>query len=174
MQSWINHHPLLFVGAILLYIVLFWIFVVNAVALVSGWKLLAKHFYSQSPFLGPVWKWQRASIRGAGYNGCLTVGSDPMGLFLDIMAIFHVGHRPLFIPWTEIALRHQPWAPKEIVEIRLGKSEQVKFRIRGELASELQQAAGSSWMLDPNYPPEGPGRSGPETETSHQARFIVK
>lgn len=165
MQAWINHHPALFVAGLLVYIVVFWIFVVNIVALASGWKLLAKRFRAQSSFIGSVWKWQYASIRGAGYNGCLIVGSDPMGLFLDVMAIFHPSHQPLFIPWTEITLRHEPWLPKETVEIRLGQSEQVRFRIRGTLASKIQQAAGSSWSLDLNSV-----RSEPE----HSTRFIVR
>jgi len=174
MQAWINHHPALFVGCLLLYIVLIWLIAVNLVALASGWKLLARRFPAQSPFWGPLWKWQRASIRGAGYNGCLIVGADPTGLFLDIMVIFHTGHRALFIPWTEITLRHEPWAPKDVVEIKLGKSEQVKFRIRGTLASRLQQAAGASWILDLNDPPDGPGRSGPESQRAYSTRFIVK
>src|SRR5215469_12145230 len=150
MQAWINQHPALFVAGILLYILVFWIFVVNMVALASGWKLLTKRFRAQSSFLGPEWKWQYASIRGAGYNGCLIVGADSTGLFLDVMAIFHPGHRALFIPWEEITLRHKPWLPKESVEIKLGSTEQVKFRIRGTLASKMQQAASSSWALDRN------------------------
>ncbi|HEY6350109.1 MAG TPA: hypothetical protein VI636_11940 [Candidatus Angelobacter sp.] len=75
---------------------------------------------------------------------------------------------------TEITQRHEPWVPKELVEIKPGKSEQVKFRIRGTLASRLQQAAGASWILHLNDPPEGPGRSGLESQRAYSTRFIVK
>jgi len=172
-SAWINQHPLLFVSALILCLIAFWIFVVNIISLASGWRLLAKRFRAQQPFRGQIWKWQGAAIRGAGYNGCLIVGADPMGLSLDIMAMFRPGHDPLFIPWTEIALRHEPWLPREPVEIKLGSTEQIRFRIRGTLASQLQQAAGMSWIIDENYPPEGPGRSGPgSNERSYSTRFI--
>src|SRR5579864_443883 len=174
MQAWINHHPALFIGCLFVYLILFWLFVVNIVALASGWKLLAKRFRAQFPFSGAVWKWQSAMIRSTRYNGGLKIGADPMGLLLDVMPIFRVGHPSLFIPWTEITVRHEPWFPREIVEIKLGTGEQVRFRIRGTLASRLQQAAGASWTLDSNYPAGGPGRSGPENQTSSSTRFIVK
>lgn len=172
MQAWIHHHPALFVGAIILYIVLSWTGIVNIIALASGWKLLAKRFRAQLPFPGPIWKWQSAGMRGAQYNGGLKIGANPMGLLLDIVPIFHMGHPPLFIPWAEIVLRHEPWLPRETVEILLGSSEQVRFRMRGTLASQLQQAAGASWIVDQDYPAGGPGRSGPENQTSYSTRFV--
>jgi len=174
LQSRINQHPFLFVGGVVVWILLFWIFVVNMISLASGWRLLARRFRQQLPFMGARRKWQRAVIRGAGYNGCLIVGADPMGLFLDIMVMFRPGHPALFIPWTEITLRHEPWLPTEPVEIRLGSGEQVKFRIRGALASKIQQAAGTSWVVARDYPQEGPGRSGPADHRSHSTRFIAK
>ena len=172
MDDWINQHPALFVAAVFLSLPLFWIFIVNIIATASGWKLLARRFRAQQPFTGPMWKYQRGAMRGAGYNGCLIVGADPMGMFLNIMRIFRPGHPPLFIPWSETTLRHQPWLPKEPVEIRLGSGEQIKFRISGALASQLQQAAGASWTLDKNYPHDGPGRSGPDNQRAQSVRWV--
>lgn len=172
MQAWINHHPGLSVACLVLYIALFWLLVVNLIALASGWKLLAKRFRPQLPFPGPVWKWQSAMLRGARYNGSLNIGADPMGMFLAVMPIFRAGHPPLLIPWIETTLPHQPWLPQQVVELRLGSVEQVRFRIRGTLASQLQQAAGSSWIVDSHYPEGGIGRSGPENQSSYSTRFV--
>ena len=101
MQAWTNHHPALFVACLVLYIALFWLLVVNLIALASGWKLLAKRFRPQFPFPGPVWKWQNAMLRGVRYNGSLKIGADPTGMFLAVMPIFRAGHPALFIPWME-------------------------------------------------------------------------
>jgi hypothetical protein len=146
MQDWINHHPQLFVGLLLLGIACYWILIINLISLAGGWKTLSKRFRLQQPYGGPSWKWQRAMMRMfVSYNGCLIVGADQMGLFLDIMALFRPGHPALFIPWNEVTVARKSWIPKDLVEMRLGSGEQVPFRIRGFLASKLQEAAGQSW-----------------------------
>ena len=164
MQDWINDHRLLFAALVLLAIAVQWCLVVSLISLMSGWRALSGRFRAQQPFMGQKWSWQYARMRGsARYNGCLTLGSDSMGLFMDVMRLFRPGHPALFIPWTEITVRHQPWAASEMVEIRLGSAEQIPFRIIGSLASRLQAMAGSYWLIDKNYPQSGPGRSVPDT-----------
>lgn len=151
MQDFISHHPLVFVGGIFLWIALLWTVIIHGISFASGWRVLAQRFRLQQPYSGPRWPLQSAVMRRfASYNGALTVGADGMGMFLQPMLLFRSGHPALFIPWAEITVRHAPWQPHERVEIKLGSSEQISFRIRGVLASRLQAAAGSYWVLKPN------------------------
>jgi hypothetical protein len=165
MQDLVTDHPLLFAAGLLLALYVFWVLVVILISVGSGWRALASRFRLQQPFLGPKWRWQSARMRrAASYNGCLTVGADTMGLFLAVMSLFRPGHPALFIPWTEITVRRQPWQPNEPVVILLGSSEQISVRLVGSLASKLQANAGSCWVLDKDesYPQGGLGRSGPD------------
>jgi hypothetical protein len=146
MQDWLKNHPLLFVGLLLLGIACYWILIMNLISLTGGWKTLSKRFRLQQPYTGAFWKWQRAMMRMfVSYNGCLIVGADQMGLFLDIMLLFRPGHPALFVPWNEVTVARKSWMANDRVEMRLGRSEQVLFKIRGSLASQLQTAAGQSW-----------------------------
>jgi hypothetical protein len=177
MQDWITNHRLLFSALVVLVIAAHWCFVVYLISIMSGWRTLSHRFQAQQPFMGQKWTWQSAGMRrGARYNNCLTLGSDSMGLFLDVMRLFRPGHPPLFIPWTEITVRHQPWAPGEMVEIKLGRAEQIAFRVPGWMASRLQAMAGSYWQIDKNDPQTGFERSGPENGSAAPSttRFIPR
>src|SRR5215831_5157787 len=163
MQQWINDHRLLFVAIVALLVAAHWCFVVYLISMMSGWRKLSRRFRAEQPFMGQRWSWQSAGMRrSARYNNCLTMGSNSMGLSLDVMRLFRPGHPALFIPWTEITVRQQPWAPGEMVEIKLGTAEQIAFRVTGSVASRLQAMAGSYWLIDKSYPQGGMGRSGPD------------
>jgi hypothetical protein len=72
----------------------------------TGWAVLAQRFRSTYPFAGQIWRWKSARMRrGANYNNCLTIGADPIGLYLSMVFFFRVGHPPLFLPWSEISVR---------------------------------------------------------------------
>jgi hypothetical protein len=146
MQDWTKHHPQLFVGLLFLWIGGFWILINHLIALASGWKKLSNRFRLQQTYSGPTWKWQSALMRRfAAYNNCLIVGADQMGLFLSIMVFFRPGHPALFIPWNEVTVTRTDGILTDLVEITLGHSEQVPFKIRGSLASKLRDAAGQGW-----------------------------
>ena len=44
------------------------------------------------------------SVHLARYNGVLTVGVNPAGLYLAVMPLFRPGHPPLFIPWPDVTV----------------------------------------------------------------------
>lgn len=147
MQPFLNHHfpeifPILFLAV--------WCFVGLLVARMSGWTILARRFRLESSFPGPTWSWQRAQMRyAAGYNGCLTVGADPSGLYLSTMFFFRIGHPPLLLPWHEVSLRRRgKMLFVRYVELSLGREEQIPFRINGTLADRIQAAAGTNWPVE--------------------------
>lgn len=154
MQAWINQHPALFVCCLVAGVVAFRWVLLNLIAWVSGWKILAGRFTAQQPFSRQDSKWNSARMRYfAGYNNCLRVGADHAGLFIQPMLGVRTAHPPLFIPWAEITIE-QPagWLKGGFVSLRLGRSEQIPFTIRQSLAAGLRTAAGSGWPQAPPTP----------------------
>jgi hypothetical protein len=156
MQDWINQYfPVLFP----FYFVALWILVTYWIALTSGWRLLAKRFRFQGVFTGAKWNMQSARMRTmARYNNVLTIGADNTGLFIVPMFLFRAWHPPLFIPWVEItAICKTQLFFFKFVELRLGRSEEVPFRIWARLAAEIEAAAGPGWPTGyeqaPQFPP---------------------
>jgi hypothetical protein len=146
--------PLAAPAAVVLFALFFvtvWCAALFAVSRVSGWALLANRFRTDSPFPGRTWTWQSARLRwGSNYNNCLTLGSDPSGLYLSMMFIFRIASPALLIPWTEVTVwRRRQFLFFRFVEFRLGREEQVPLVIREKLADSLRTAAGTSWPVEP-------------------------
>ena len=140
---WKNSYLLLIVPGFALY----WCFLMWMVSVIGGWRLLAGKFRATSPFSGEQWRWQAAQFRfTAHYNGVLTVGADPMRLYLAIMPLFAFAHPPLLIPWHEIpGWRRRQFLFLKQVELQLGRERPVGMRINERLALKIQAAAGASW-----------------------------
>jgi len=80
---------------------LYWCFICWLLSLISGWQRLYKtHPANVSP------NGKKITVSGnvglVSYSKCLFVHVVPEGIFLSVLFLFAVGHRPLFIPWTEI------------------------------------------------------------------------
>jgi hypothetical protein len=147
MNDWINQNfpvvfPLFFVGM--------WIISTYWVAFMSGWRLLAKRFRLQETFTGQKWKMQSARMRWfSQYNNVLTIGADTAGLFIMPFLLFRAWHPPLFLPWSEITgIRETKFLFVKFVEMRLGRVEEVPFRISASLAAKIQTIAGPEWPAD--------------------------
>jgi len=144
-------NPATAIAVVPLFIVALWTTVGFLISRISGWALLAERFRTDSRFPGPTWGWQSARMRwGCNYNNCLTIGSDPSGLYLSMMFLFRIGSPALLVPWPEVIVwRRRTVLFFQFVEFRLGREEQVPFMIRKKLADSLQSAAGSSWPVEP-------------------------
>ncbi len=146
MQEWINQNfpvifPFFFVGM--------WVLVSYWIALVGGWRLLAKRFRLQGTFTGQKWRMQSARMRWlTQYNNVLTIGADSAGLFMVPLFLFRAWHPPLFVPWSEItSVRETRFLFIKFVEMRLGRVEEVPFRIWASMAAKIQAAAGPEWPI---------------------------
>jgi hypothetical protein len=147
MNDWINQNfPIVFP----IFFVSMWVLVGYWVALVGGWRLLAKRFRLQGTFTGQRWTMQSARMRWlTQYNNVLTVGADTSGLFMVPFVLFRAWHPPLFVPWSEITgIRETRLLFIKFVEMRIGRVEEIPFRIRASLAAKIQAAAGSEWSAN--------------------------
>jgi hypothetical protein len=155
MQNWIDQN---FLYIFPVYFAALWVFVTYWVALLGGWRLLAKRFRMQRTFLGAKWNLQSAQMRWMShYNNALTIGADHTGLFIVPLFLFRLWHPPLFIPWTETSVR--PITRLfffKFVELRLGRQEAIPFAVNLRLAARIEAAAGPGWPLRPQHGMELP------------------
>jgi hypothetical protein len=85
--------PLAFVG--------FWMGVCWLLALVGGWRGLARRYRVHGE-AKPTTQSTSAMLGVVSYNGVLQVGASDTGLELRVMSLFRAGHPPLRIPWTDV------------------------------------------------------------------------
>jgi len=110
------------------------------VALIGGWRTLAKRFRASDPFNRTTFHFQTAWMRFATHYGrCLTFGADADGLSIVPFVLFRLAHPPLFIPWTEVT-RVGPrgfWIFRRVL-FHLGALEQIPLSIPDRLDRKLQ------------------------------------
>jgi hypothetical protein len=149
MQPWILRHPLAFVVADFLLILLIWLLVSFVVSYIGGWFSLARKFRSQAPFTGSKWGGESGMMRGlAHYRNCLVIGASPTGLYLAVFFLFRVAHPPLLIPWNEVTLSRGRKFFMNMVRFQLGREHPIPLSIRESLAGKLKAAAGNAWPIE--------------------------
>jgi hypothetical protein len=133
------------------FFVLLWMSVGLILAQLSGWAELARHDRSINPFKGSKWRFRSCKMRlTTHYNGCLTVGASPQGLYLAVLFLFRIGHPPLEIPWQDI----QTTAGKTLwwrwTEFRFQQAPSVWIRFYGNLGDELL-SSGRAFSTTPSH-----------------------
>jgi hypothetical protein len=88
---------------------LFWCAISYLIATAGGWRALAARYsLAESDFNGTRWHMRSGRMRWTThYNGALTIGADPRGLYMGVLFLFRVGHSPLYIPWEAIDIREE-------------------------------------------------------------------
>ena len=124
----------LIAGGFVAFFTLLWCFVLWIVSWVSGWRRLAEHFGTAFEFRGDVVAFVSARIGIANYSGMLTVGASEEGLYLVPIRIYRLFHRPILVPWTEIAadVRGRPRWPR--VRLTFPASPGVRILLYGRSA----------------------------------------
>jgi hypothetical protein len=113
-----------------------WSFVSVLLSILSGWMLLSKYYKTTKNDEIQTWKNSTAFISFINYKYCLTFGVDNIGLYLAVFPLFKIGHKKLYIPWTDIETEE-----KEIIFIKyiifIIKDTRVKIKIHKNLANEI-------------------------------------
>lgn len=85
---------------VLLWITCFWL-----IAELGGWGSLAKVFATTRPPTGETFIFVSGKSNFIStYNNCLTLAVNDDGIRLHPMLLFRFAHKPLFIPWSSIAV----------------------------------------------------------------------
>lgn len=96
------------IGGFIIVFPAFWCFVVWLLSQVGGWSRLALRFSASQRLRQPAGT-RHSGLTGmvgvVSYRNVLTLHVDRDGFFLEVMALFRIGHPRLFIPWSEITGR---------------------------------------------------------------------
>jgi hypothetical protein len=148
--SWLISHPPIFFVLFAVFFAATWVSVLYVIAMVSGWNTLSKHFCLKGQFYGEQRPFQSARMRYyVHFGNSLSVGADESGLYLAVFPIFRIGHPPLLVPWSEVAVisGERGFIFKKR-ELRLGRQESIPLRISASLCETLQKSAGEAWPLE--------------------------
>jgi hypothetical protein len=82
-----------------------WFLSMHLIAAVGGWRELARVYRADGPItVAAQWRNRYGRLRyGTGYNGCLNIAANEIGMQISLWRIFRPAHPPLFIPWSDIA-----------------------------------------------------------------------
>jgi hypothetical protein len=70
--------------------------------------------------------------RWCGYNGCLIICTDQMGLYLRLWPVFSLWHAPVFIPWSEIReIRRESMWGRPIYRLVTARAPELHFALHG-------------------------------------------
>ena len=117
----------------------------------SGWRELSENYPSPGMLDGQMFRFQSASLRlGTNYGGCLNVGVNQMGLHLSLVALFRIGHPPVFIPWPDISTEEKRGFLFRGVELRFARCPSVPLIIAERLMKKISDARNVLQGRDPS------------------------
>ena len=132
---------------LIVFVVLFpatWVSSMYLIAAVGGWRELARVYRTDAPMaVTREWRNRYGRMRyGTGYNGCLNIAANPMGLQLSLWRIFRPAHPTLFIPWSDI--RTEPVRGTFFESIRFSFARAgTTLLLKRSLADEIVHSAGA-------------------------------
>jgi hypothetical protein len=94
--------PIFFFALFPLAFVLLWCFVCLLLSFVSGWRRLALSYATDQPPHGTPFPWQSGNVGFVQYRNCLNIYVAEDGLYLSVVWLFRLGHKPLLVPWSAI------------------------------------------------------------------------
>lgn len=120
------------------FFIVFWCFTVWLIAVVGGWRDLARVYRADGPIANArQWRNKYGRMRyGTGYNGCLNIAANPLGIQLTLWSIFRPGHPPLFIPWSDISTKVERGLFFEFVRFSFRRATPTLL-LRRDLAEEI-------------------------------------
>ncbi len=130
------HGPLFFV-----YFVPLWLFV-GFVLSRRGWHSLAQRYPAERERPERRIDFVSGKIGPTDYNRAVGLGLDDQGIHFSVVFLFRFGHRPFFVPWTDM---HATIEPRllfgKAVVLHFAKVPGVTFRIAPALANRIANAS---------------------------------
>lgn len=120
-----------------------WFLSLHLIAAVGGWRELAGVYRADGPIAYTVeWPHRYGRMRYAtGYNGCLNIAANAMGMRLSLWLIFRPGHPPLFIPWSDITTEPVRGVFSESTRLSFRRAPTATLLLKRTLADEILRAA---------------------------------
>ncbi len=130
--------------------VVIWVSVCLVLSFAGGWRSLARAY--RAPVAAPVaapkgaWVERRAVFSGAArYKNVLRLRADEAGVYLSVVALFRIGHPPLFVPWEDLFATPAASAPPGYTEVRFRKVTGPRLLVSKEALETLDATAPRPW-----------------------------
>ena len=137
-----------------------WILVSFMIARIGGWWRLAKVYPAQANTLdGESWRFQSIQMRwAAGYNNCVKVRTNSLGVGLSVLFLLRIGHPPLLFPWSDITVRRVKKSRffPSMIEFRFRLEPSIPIRVNNKLFKKIMN---SSERYYPDFGRLSPHRS---------------
>lgn len=155
------------------FVAILWLAIVAALALMSGWSLLARTYPDrQEPNL-LLLKWQSGMLGRANMRGMLRLAVCPSGLRIGARKIFGPWNPDFLVPWNEIRIsRHALWFAT-FVELRFGDPEVGKLRLAAHTADCLARASMGRWPETGPFPEQMDNRAPVTAVKEWAAKTVV-
>ena len=120
-----------------------WIAISIFLSRISGWHNLAQKYPRIDFVSGEKWRFRSAKLRySVGYNNCVNFVANREGLGISIFFIFRVGHPPLFIRWTDIAISQDKKFMRNVIRFTVGRDFPIPLLVHKNLGYKILEAAG--------------------------------
>lgn len=130
---------LLIIPTFIVFFTLIWRGVIYLIAWLSGWRRLATRYSTSVVPISGVETGLYARMGFANYNGVLSVGIWPEGLYLrPSYKLFSVGHKPLLIPWYALQWKGETGLLMTYATVEV-KEEGITIQIPKKFSAEIQQ-----------------------------------
>ena len=126
--------PLIFLGM--------WVFTCFTLSIFSEWRFLSKQYPCNGKFDGEKFSFRTMKIGGVNYSYCVTFGVNRTELYLGIMFLFRIGHKPIKVPFSQMKGKKQEGAFFTYVILSINS---VDIRISQKLAERIVTASNGAW-----------------------------
>ena len=128
--------PILFIGL--------WCCVSFILSKFGGWSSLAKQYPCTENFNGKKSYFRSIKMGLVSYSGCVTVGANSSELYLGVMFLFRIGHKPIKIPLAEITGKKIEGIIFDYVILNI---KNIIIKIPKELAEKIVLASNGAWSF---------------------------
>jgi len=97
---------LIIIGSFIVWFSSLWVAILSLMSIIGGWKGLSRiHPLTPDVLNEHAVKYSMSSIKLGliNYRSCVNVSFTETGIIFEIIKIFSVRHKPLFIPYNKIA-----------------------------------------------------------------------
>jgi hypothetical protein len=103
------------------------------------WPRLASTYADRSTFIGKKWRFQSMSFNyWWSYRQCVTVGINPIGLYLAPWWLVRGGRPPILIPWSALQFDPKPLWFGQVYRLRIKPYPKIKILIPRSLFKKLE------------------------------------
>jgi hypothetical protein len=106
-------------------------------SILSGWSRLARHYSTETEFVGKKWHHQSGRLGSVGLRRVLMIGVNTAGLFIAVPFFLRVGNPPLFIPWHDISVTEHEGFRYYCVQFAFSKVPSVRLQTPRKLGDQL-------------------------------------